>query len=199
MTDQEATIPVDVVALSDLRDERYEPLRDAVLERLATFDCHRSSHLQAFARGEVHRRESHGHSRTYVMITPDDEYGIDVAAFFTVGMVSLDLTKASRSQQKKLSGEFSMDQTGAYSIAELARSDRFTGEHLPGVVILRHALSVIESARTLVAGRFVVVDSQQRVFDALYEPAGFRHISVAPSPRGMEDKEFLTSCCVLRS
>lgn len=198
MTAQEAAIAFDVVALSDLSDERYETLRDAVLARLLAFDCHRSSHLQAFARGEVHRREAHGHSRTYVMITPDDDHGIEVAAFFTVGMVSLDLTKASGSQKKKLSGEFSMEQTGAYSIAELARSDRFSGAELPGSVILEQALSVIQSARTLVAGRFVVVDSQQRVFDALYQPAGFRHISVAPSPRGMEDKEFLTSCCMLR-
>lgn len=194
----EATIPIDVVALSSLSDERYTPLRDEVMRRLEAFECHRSSHLQSFARGEVHRRESHGHSRTYVMITPGDEDGIDVAAFFTVGMASLDITKASGSQQKKLSGDFSMQQTGAYSIAELARSDKYSGEELPGQVILRSALSVIEGARSLVAGRFVVVDSQMPVFKALYEPAGFKRISVAPSPRGMEDKEFLTSCCVLR-
>ncbi|MFF1540513.1 hypothetical protein ACFVWL_10555 [Microbacterium sp. NPDC058269] len=198
MTVAEASIPIDVVALSSLNDDRYQDLRDAVMQRLGEFDCSRSTHLQNFARGEVHRREAHGHSRTYVMITPEGSEGIDVAAFFTVGMASLDLTKASRSQKNKLSGEFSMDQTGAYSIAELARSDRYSAASLPGPVILRHALSVIESARSLVAGRFVVVDSQRPVFESLYAPAGFKELSVAPSPRGMEDKQFLTSCCVLR-
>lgn len=198
MTVAEAAIPIDVVAMSALNDERYLDLRNAVFQRLDSFECGRSTHLQNFARGEVHRREAHGHSRTYVLITPDDADGIDVAGFFTVGMASLDLTTASKSQKKKLSGEFSMEQTGAYSIAELARSDKYSSGNLPGSVILQHALSVIESARSLVAGRFVVVDSQKPVFESLYEPAGFKHLSVAPSPRGMEDKEFLTSCCVLR-
>ena len=191
-------IAVDVMALADLRDPQYSILRDRIVERLQAFDCSKSAHLQNFARGEVYRWEAHGHSRTYVMITPDGDDDIDVAAFFTVGMARLDLTKASKSQQKKLCGNISMDQTGAFSIAELARSDRYTNVQLPGAMILESALAVIESARALVGGRFVVVDAQPVVFDALYSKAGFSQIATAASPRGMEDAAFITACRVLR-
>ncbi|MCK8610128.1 hypothetical protein [Agromyces sp. C10] len=125
-------------------------------------------------------------------------YGVEVAAFFTVGLTSLDLTRASGAAKKKLMGNITMDQTGAYCIAELARSDRFTSEHLPGSVLIDEAKQVVKRARSYVAGRFLVVDAQEKVFERLYEPAGFKRVSVAEAPRGMEDRDFLTACCVIK-
>ncbi|UOE43086.1 hypothetical protein [Agromyces larvae] len=195
---QQPAIEYDVFALSDIAQDKYSTLRDRVHERLAAFDCSRSTHLQNFARSEVHRWEAHGHSRTYVLITPDDEYGIEVAGFFTIGLTSLDFSNASNSARKRLMGSITMEQTGAYSIAELARSDRYSNHQLPGTILVDEAKQVVKRARSYVAGRFLVVDAQQKVFERLYEPAGFRHVSVAEAPRGMEDRDFITACCVIK-
>lgn len=190
-------IQYDVFALADVQDEKYHVLADRVNERLAEFACSRSPHLQNFARSDVHKYEAHGHSRTYVLITPIGET-VDVAGFFTVGMTALNLSKAGSSARKKLMGNITLDQTGAYSIAELARSDDYTAAQLPGSTILDEAKEVIKRARNYVAGRFVVVDARQEVFDNLYEPAGFRVVDVAKSPGAMQDVKFVTACAVVK-
>lgn len=191
-------IAYDVVALSELEDPSYEVLKVAVRQALDRFECGRSGHLQEFARSNVHKYERHGHSRTYVFITPVEGDGIDVPAFFTVGMTSLDLSKATNSQKKRLSGDISMDTTGAYSIAELARSDRYKNSQLPGSAILKEAMHVVRQARVHVGGRFAVVDARKEVFDQLYEPAGFKRLHVTDPPIGMESIDFLTACCVVK-
>jgi hypothetical protein len=191
-------ISYSVFALSDLEDPKYQPLRDAVMARLAEFDCSRSTHLQTFARKKVHDYESHGHSRTYVLVSPDDDEGIDVPAFFTVGMTSLDYREVSGTMKKKLNGNITVEHTGAYAIAELARSDRYTKAQLPGEVILDEAKEIIRQSRQLIAGRFLVVDAQEKVFEALYKPAGFSRLAVAEAPKSMPDGEFVTGCCVIK-
>lgn len=190
-------ITYDVVALAELEDARYKILADRVKERLAEFTCDRSSHLQKFARESVHRYEKHGHSRTYVLITAI-ENDIDIAGFFTVGMTALDLGKASKSARNKLMGDVTLGQTGAFSIAELARSDSYSSAQLPGSALLDEAKRVIRQARAHVGGRFLVVDAREEVFTALYAPAEFKKVSVAASPIGMEDTDFVTACCVIK-
>ncbi|WP_416264226.1 hypothetical protein ACNANV_16265 [Curtobacterium flaccumfaciens pv. flaccumfaciens] len=188
-----------VFALADLNDEKYSSLREAVEARLAAFDCRLSPHLENFARGQVHKWEDHGHSRTYVLVSPDDDDGIDVPAFFTIGMTSLDLTSASKGVRNKLSGQISIQHTGAYTIAELARSDRYTSVQLPGSVILDEAKQIIRLSRQLIAGRFLVVDAQRKVFEQLYQPAGFRQLALAEAPpQSMPDTEFITACAVIK-
>ncbi|MFJ4173470.1 hypothetical protein [Microbacterium sp. NPDC089696] len=190
-------IQYDVFALADVEQEKYQLLAERVQESLAGFECERSPHLQTFARSSVHRYEAHGHSRTYVIITPTQD-SIDVAGFFTVGMTALNLSNATGSAKKKLMGDISLDQTGAYSIAELARSDSYSSAQLPGSTILDEAKEVIKRARSYVAGRFVVVDARQEVFDRLYQPAGFRIIDVAKAPMDMPDVPFVTACAVIK-
>lgn len=190
-------IQYDVFALADIQHEKYEVLANSVNGRLREFRCERSLHLQSFARSTVQSWEAHGHSRTYVMITAVEDT-IDVAGFFTVGMTALNFSNATPSVRKRLMGNFSLEQTGAYSIAELARSDDYTSSQLPGVTILDEAKEVIKRARNYVAGRFVVVDARQEVFEHLYEPAGFRKIDVATPPRDMQDVEFVTACALVK-
>lgn len=196
--DSAQRIKYDVFALADIQQEKYQLLADLITERLADFRCELSPHLQKFARSKVSNWEEHGHSRTYVLVTPRDDT-IDVAAFFTVGMTALNLTKASTTARRKLMGNITMSQTGAYSIAELARSDDYSSAQLPGEVILDEAKEVIKRARSYVAGRFVVVDAQEKVFAHLYEPAGFREIHLAESPpQGMDGVRFITACAVVK-
>lgn len=194
MTAAPASVNYAVFALSELAGDDYTVLREAVEERLQAFECERSPHLEEFARVSVRKYEEHGHSRTYVLVCPDGEDAIDVPAFFTVGMTSLDLTAVSSNLRKKLNGNISMEHTGAYTIAELARSDRYTSEQLPGSVILDEAKEIVRQSRELIAGRFLVVDAQEAVFDALYGPAGFKRIGTAKSPQSMQDKAFITAC-----
>ncbi|MBO0979908.1 hypothetical protein [Microbacterium sp. SD291] len=190
-------IAYDVFALADIQQEKYQALADRVNERMTQFKCERSPHLQNFARTSVRKYEAHGHSRTYVMITAADDT-IDVAGFFTVGMTALNFSQASATARKKLMGDISREQTGAYSIAELARSDDFSSKQLPGSTILDEAKEVIKRARNYVAGRFLVVDARPEVFERLYRPAGFRQIDVATPPRDMQDVEFITACAVIK-
>lgn len=191
-------VQYDVFALADVQQEKYQLLAERVNERLEAFTCERSPHLQKFARSSVKRYEAHGHSRTYVLITPVEEGGIDVAGFFTVGMTALNLSQAKGSARKSLMGDITLDQTGAYSIAELARSDDYTSAQLSGSTILDEAKEVIKRARSYVAGRFVVVDAREEVFEHLYKPAGFRKIDVAKSPLDMQDVAFVTACAVIK-
>lgn len=184
--------------MAELDGDEFQEIRADVHSSLESFDCERSTHLQDFARGKVHNWEKHGHSRTYVLVTPDDSGCYEVAAFFTIGMAILDLSGASKSLRTKLSGNIPITQTGAFSIAELARHDRYTPAQLPGSVLLDEAKTIVMLARQLVGGRFLVVDAQRPVFDALYAPAGFTELKLAESPLGMEDSEFITACCVIR-
>lgn len=189
----------DVFPLAEVQsDPDWHVLAEAVNESLAAFRCEKSAHLEEFARSKVALWERHGHSRTYVMIVANDRAGIDVAAFFTIGMTMLDLSNSTLAMKKKLGGEITMAQTGAFSIAELARSDAYSPTQLPGSVILDEAKNVIREARRLIGGRFVVVDSQRNVFEALYKPAGFRIVDVAKPPIGMEGSDFVTSCAVAK-
>ncbi|WP_314453226.1 hypothetical protein [uncultured Microbacterium sp.] len=191
-------IKYDVFALAEVRQDRYKLLAETVDERLRAFKCERSLHLQEFARSRVSNWEDHGHSRTYVIVTARDET-VDVAGFFTVGMTALNLERASRGVRQKLMGNITLTQTGAYSIAELARSDDYTSAQLPGTVILDEAKNVIRRARAYVAGRFVVVDARREVFEHLYQPAGFKEIDLAEPPMDMSDVEFVTACAVVKS
>ncbi len=194
MTTESARIPYFVLALAEILDGSQPALADRVKQRLAEFECFRSPHLEKFARHEVHKYERHGHSKTYVFLTPSGDSDIDGPAFFTVGMTSLDLSETSASKRRKFSGDISMSVTGAYSIAELAGSDAYTSAQLPGEVILGEANVVIRQAREHVAGRFLVVDAQRVVYERLYAPAGFSEITTARPPREMGDIEFVTAC-----
>lgn len=194
MTSDDTRIEYFVVALAEVLDGSQPALAARVKERLAAFPCRRSLHLEKFARTEVHKFERHGHSKTYVFLTPAGEDDIDVPAFFTVGMTSLDLSKASKSKQKKFSGDVSLSVTGAYSIAELARADTYSAAQLPGATILSEANFVIRRAREYVAGRFLVVDAQRVVFEKLYGPAGFSEITTAKAPNDMVGAQFVTAC-----
>jgi hypothetical protein len=186
----------DVVPLADLLDDRWAILRERVEECLDGFMCSRSTHLQEFARNRVKEYEQDGHSRTYVLITPTED-SIDVAAFFTVGMTQLDLSQAGGSAKKKLLGHFSHSRTGAYSLAELARDDRYTSAQLPGKVILDEAFTMVRNARKFIGGRFLVVDARDVVMEKLYKPAGFRVVGIAEPPKGMEEVNFQTACCLI--
>ena len=190
-------VPYGVFPLATIMGGEYPGLAATVLAKLEAFECHRSAHLQDFARKNVHKYESHGHSRTYLLITSEGDE-VDIIGFFTVGMTAFDLSQASSAAKKKLSGQVSMDQTGAFSIAELARSDRYTTDQLPGSVILDEAKEVVRRARNYVGGRFLVVDARREVFEALYSKAGFKEVSVAQAPIGMEEANFVTACCVIK-
>lgn len=198
MTDQSGgTLDYDVVSLDSLADEKYALLRERVMECLREFKCSRSSHLEDYARRAVSLWEAHGHSRTYVFLAPHGD-DIAVPAFFAVGMNVLSFENATPSAKKKLRGSISQDQTGAFCITELARHDDYSSEQLPGSVILDEAKSVVREARKFIGGRYLVVDSTEAVFESLYSNYGFKKIGLKEPPKGMEDLEFVTSCCVIK-
>lgn len=181
-----------------LADAGFEQLHKFVNDALSVFECQRSKHLQDFARTGIKRYSDHGHSKTYVLLEVVDGKPIDVAAFFTVGLQSLSFQDVSNSAKKRLFGDFTYASTGAYLIAELARSDKYSSEMLPGEVILKEALDVIANARENVGGRFLMVDCQEMVFRALYEPNGFKQLRTANPPQSMPDVPFITAARLIK-
>lgn len=195
----EASLNYGVFSLHSIAEEGFEVLNNRVKERLEQFECAASPHIEAFARKKVSNYEQHEHSRTYVLIIPVDEDDIDVAGFFSIGMTTLDFRGISKSQRRKLSGNFSeVETTGAYAITELARSDNYTSAQLPGWKILDEAKNIISLARRHIAGRYVMVDAQPAIFEHLYQPAGFSVIGDAPSPRDMPDIPFVSACAKVK-
>jgi hypothetical protein len=181
----------DVFPLSALASDDNSILRDRVKESLATFECSRSPTLEGLARKDVWRRENHGNSKTYLLVTVRDNT-VDVAAFFTLGMGAVDLSDVSPSKKKKLLGNFSAQFVAGFLIAGLARSDRYQSDELPGPVILDEAKRVIAHARKRIGGRYAIVDAQPTVFDKVYAPVGFRQVAVANPPRDQPEQSFNT-------
>lgn len=178
-------------------DPKYQTLYGRVKERLQEFKCSRSAHLEKYARNAVDRWERNGHSRTYVFLTAKGD-DIDVAAFFAVGMNVISFSAISKSKKKLLMGDFFVEQTGAFCITELARSDDYSPSQLPGSKILDEAKVVVKRAREYVGGRFLIVDSRREVFNGLYSKHDFKEMGLATPPAGMESEDFVTSCCIIK-
>jgi hypothetical protein len=188
----------DTISLQALESPEYASIRTDVMASLEKFECKRSPHLENFARSKVWDYESSGMSRTYVLTTVLPENVLEVAALFTIGLTTFDFTKLEKSVKKKLLGKISLEIGGAYSIAELARSDKYTNQDLEGMTILNEASKVILNAQTIVGGRYVIVDAQAKIHDTLYSKAGFRVLHPAIAPLTMADKEFFTGACIVR-
>ena len=177
-------------------------MREAVAGELKKFRCNRSAQIEAFAHDSVDRFERDDNLRTYVFVAPAVEgAAMRILGLFAVGMTVLDyFAVVTKSKKKRLMGEVSVEVAGAYSIAELARSDEVSPEELPGKAILDEAVTAIAQAHASVGGRWIAVDCREEVFRALYEPAGFRIFNAkASSPSGMRDVDFLTACCVTKT
>ena len=199
MTKPTPSVPYFVIPLQTLLLPEWEDLAAQVFTSLATFECARSKHLQDFARRDHLKYEAHGHSRTYFLVTNSSQQPLEVIAFFTVGMATLNFGKVqSKTLKSKLLGNITTTEAGAYSIAELARSDKYTSQQMPGATILQEAKNVIRQARQHVGGRYLVVTAQPAVFRSLYEPAGFAAIHSAEPPRAMPGMHFVAGCCQIR-
>lgn len=180
------------VSLNTLSDSKYGQLRALVEEQLAYFQCSNSEHHQEFARTKLLTADNNGISRSYVIIHQGSDLQLSVAAYFIVGLRALSLQNLSKSQRTKLMGNWPSNTLGAYYIAELARSDNFSSKDLSGTQILDSAIGVVRSARALIGGRMLMVDSKELVYSRLYSPVGFTKIGSAPGPIG-SDQELVTS------
>lgn len=180
------------VSLETLSDPKYRQLRTLVENQLSQFSCANSDHHQEFARKKLLTADNNGISRSYVIIHQSSGTTVSLAAYFIVGLRALSLKNLSKSQRVKLMGNWPSEALGAYYIAELARSDAFPSEVLSGRQILDSAIGVVRSARALIGGRMLMVDSKELVYSRLYSPAGFTKIGSAPAPMG-SSQELVTS------
>lgn len=192
----------EVFSLAELRENGDDDvLMLAVKEQLKSFRCSRSSWIQHFISRTVFEYEDAGWARTYVFLSPSDDGGILVPAFFSIGLTSFSREPnqdLSKTKANKLLGSRPNSRDGivaCFCLAELAREDSVSREDLPGSVILDEAKSVISSVQRQCGGRLVALDARPSIFEVLYEPAGFKKIGTRPSPNDTEEEDFVVAAC----
>lgn len=195
-----------VIPLSAIRDGQSPRLADAVTESLKSFKCSRSKHIQEFITGNVLDLEDGGWVRTFVFLAPTGEDGICVPAFFAVGLTAVQMAdedgKVRGNAKKRLLGgtpQLRSGIVGSYCITDLARSDEYTSQDLPGSLILDEAKKVIRDVQSQCGGRIITVDARPKVFHSLYEPQGFKRLDTRVSPNDDEDDEFIVACCSIKN
>lgn len=195
-----------VIPLSMIRDGRSPSLDEAVAESFKNFRCSRSEHIQEFITENVFGLEDGGWVRTFVFLAPTEEDGICVPAFFAIGLTAVQVAdedgKVRGNAKKKLLGgtpQLRSGVVGSYCITDLARSDEYSSEDLPGSIILDEAKKVIRDVQSQCGGRIITVDARPEVFRSLYEPQGFKQLATRVSPNDDEDGEFVVACCSIKN
>lgn len=192
-----------ILPFGDILNGRIDPEQaERIMKQLSLFSCQRSQHITDFSREKMTAYEQASESRSYLFLKAKDD---ELLGFFTLGLTSMEWGNIENSdgwrkgftkkQRRALShGLFKRSGfVGMFTIGELARKDGIGKEELPGALILSAALHYIEEARKFSGGRFVLVDSRRKLFEALYQQAGFVEVDTRPSPNEGEIEEFVIS------
>lgn len=181
-------------------------LASAIRAGIDNFKCAKSEYHVSFLKGKARRDHEHDTSRTYLVLNEDaadcvmegEPYDADrlIAAYFTVGLSSIisdahDLASKRKKEIDKYN--YSRDGSiGCYAIGEICRSDAYSGEEVPGNVILELCVSMLSDVQGVIGGRLVMVDSRECVFESLYKPFGFKRL-YTETPEWMGDVPLITS------
>ncbi|MCI2158474.1 hypothetical protein [Bifidobacterium crudilactis] len=198
-----------LVGVSELDSLSDQKIVQNLKSQMRDFECLDTRTVKRFITTEnVYIAEDHGESRTYLAINEDDN---SMIGFFTLGLTSVKWEKITCSEgwsalSKKKQAKYSKGvrqstdgYVGVYTIGELARSSRFTHEDFPGTVLLREAISQVMRAREISGGRFLLVDSLQHLYDALYSKAGFIRIGDLEAPDEDDEAQYCVSILTLEN
>ncbi|MDR0501107.1 MAG: hypothetical protein LBG97_07730, partial [Coriobacteriales bacterium] len=133
-----------------LLDEKY-PM-ELLEQRLGEFSCERDKDIEAFIHNKAIDYELSGISRTYLHhINNKQKNRIEIAAYFSVALTSINLADASSNRRSKILGKTPgsgfKDDYGGILIAQLGRNDAFAKSIIDGERIICDCEAVIESGR----------------------------------------------------
>lgn len=207
---------LDIISLSDIYqadssglDESSLGVVNAIKSGIGCFKCSKSPYHEDFLKNKAVDCSLHHTSKTYLMVDIDALYEwIDtgnnadqiICAFFTIGISSISIVdeKISNKRRKKLKTHtFTRDDTiGCFVIGELCRADCVSSSSLSGLDILDACLGVIKNAQNIIGGRIVLVDSRDKVFEALYSKRGFKELRLANNST-LDGEPLLTAALTL--
>jgi len=177
--------------------------KEEILRLLQTFKCSRNPDIESFLHdpNKALEFELRNRSRTYLWLYPKEKQLL-VAGYFTLALDVVELPETlSKSLKKKLSkGYTEKPFLPAYLIGQLGRSEDTPKELLPGELILKKALEIIEKANSLVGNRLVIVDvalNKEKDCEGLvtwYKSFGFKELDLIPAG----DKKLLRLYLILK-
>jgi hypothetical protein len=152
------------------------------------FCCVRDEDVQTFIRDKAIRYERSGLSRTYFYTTNRATQEVDVVAYFSVAITSVDYTRVSKARREKVlggtPGRANRDHFGGLLIAQLARDDRYDESIISGIELIEACEEIIELGRDYLGGRVIYLDCKD-VLLPLYERSGYRLLLHTPFENGL--------------
>lgn len=116
-----------------------------------SFYCKNNLDVQDYlCAGRAIEHEQRGKSRTYLCL-----FGKRIVGYFTLTLLSIDLSGLSSSQVKKLNGYEAAENCAIYVIGQLGKAD---GCEYEGSFLLKTALEYIRAASEFVGGRAAMVE-----------------------------------------
>lgn len=174
-------IDYSVISLHELL--KHELVDEAkLLECFKKFSCSQERDLENFL---VHLAVSYEYiefGKTFLIIDNNklNNEEIEIAAFFTLGQVSVDISILSKKQKRKIIGSVpgrdGMASFSGYLIGQLGRCDKYTKDQLPGSIILDECHCRLEVAQTIVGGKLVLLECRPAL-QRFYEGQGFKKLT----------------------
>lgn len=162
-------ISYSVISLGDLiNSEDFDELK--FLPVLEEFSCSRDTDVERFLKTLAIRYQRSDFGKTFLIIDDQKlefESKMKIIAFFTLGVVSLDISQMNNSQRKAILGNFpkngNPNNVPAFLIAQFGRSDSYFSEQLPGTVMMKECFSQMYEAQKIVGGRVIVLDCKEQL------------------------------------
>jgi hypothetical protein len=133
------------------------------------------------------RYECSGLSRTYLYIAGKDT-DLEVAAYFTIAVTSVDYQGISRNMRQKVlggtPGRDNQDHFGGLLIAQLGRSDGFDKSDITGSEMMEDCEEIIEDARNIIGGRAIYLDCHGELVK-FYSLFGYALLKQEPFVNGL--------------
>ncbi|MDR0501580.1 MAG: hypothetical protein LBG97_10145 [Coriobacteriales bacterium] len=158
-------------------------------QMLGEFFCERDKDIETFLHNKAVDYELSGISRTYLYIVSNQKSDIvDVAAYFSIALTSINLADASSNRRSKILGKTPgsgfKDDFGGVLIAQLGRNDAFVTSEVNGERIIADCELTIEKGRKWLGGRVAYLDCKKALV-GYYERFGYRLLSDVPSDTGL--------------
>lgn len=152
---------------------------EKVLEK---FSC-REKDVENFLRYKAIKFEEIERGKTFLIINNglfEKEGDIDVVAFFTTGMTTLDLSNLSKNKRKVLlGGHPNHDNIPAFLIGQLGRNKKYSHNELSGKILLKECFSQLKEAQKVIGIKNVVIECKSELIP-FYEAHGFGVITALP-------------------
>lgn len=169
-----------LVALGELLSKGID--ENNIQEMLKKFSCQREVDLEDFLLHKAIAYEKANFGKTFLFIDKEkmDEGELCIMAYFTTAQSTLDISKLSSSQRRKVLGEYpgrdALSSIPAFLIGQLGRNDAYTSDDISGEQILNECYSSLSIASQIVGGKFIVLECREKMYSKFYQNKGFRRL-----------------------